>query len=1198
MCCSPRSLRILMLAAAWLAAGTAAWAQPTPAPPAGAIAQPSTTPAAGSVEVPANGTPPAPPTEGEADEAGAALWEPHNKAWLAERIARLETLGLAEEDKKAALASYQEALESRATTFRFRDQIKAYRKELEERDGLLEKGKAQFAAPLPSPSPLPTTLPELEARVLELEQQSRDLAARRDEAAAKLKARGAMIGSIPKQITDTQTQLRKLEEQIAGLASGPVEGEVEAAAIVALVNRRQALQETILKLQQEQLVVANSELVQLELDMSTRELAALDKQLTQARTERNRLQQAEADRQAREAAQAAEVERPKPIAALADRNAALAAQRKELTAKLTALATERGLRESQRAALQKDYDNTRARIDASGLGISAGNLLLRQKNELPNVRDLRNSAADRLDEVARLTFENYGLVDEQAALANVDGKVESLLAALEGQRVQEAEVRRLLDDQRKFLNDLVEDTKKYGFLLNTVAAEEEALAALATEYGEYIAQRVLWIRNAPAMNPWEELPLAADAARWSLDPRKWREAGDEIAGSFQRHPTVSALAILAILVVMFLQRRARRGLREAGAVAAKRTCAEFQPTLRALAYTVLIALPWPALLWFVGWSLDNPGGHSDFVQSLSGSTRIVAWCLLLLEVLRALCRGAGLADAHFEWPEPCLAQIRRHARWLTAAGLPLVLWTAGLDLQQTEPLYSSSLGRMCFIALMLLLAYLLERMLMGRKSPFRQLLSGDRGWLAPLEHVWRPATVLLPAALAVLAATGYYFSAQQAAVRLVQSVVLMLAVLAAGGLTRRLLLVNRRSLAREQAKQRRAQLAAAAAAAAASAAGEGESSSPVALELPTADLVEETVDLAALSEQTQKLVRTCLALATAAGLYLIWRELLPAVAYLSERSLLPGFALTWAQALQCAVVLAITYVAVRDIPALLELAILQRLPLDSGSRYALTSITRYLLCSMGIVMAYKSLGYTGENIQWLVAAMGVGLGFGLQEIFANFVSGIILLFERPIRVGDVITLGDKTGAVTRIRMRATTIVDWDRKEYIVPNKHLVTEKLLNWTLSDQTNRLMVNVGVAYGSDTELACRLLVEAAREQPAVLVEPAPVAAFEGFGDSSLNLSLRAYLPSLENRLATIHGLHTTIDRKFRAAGLEIPFPQRDLNLRHVPPGWLAAADREAPGLGREPVAGLGNGLPAQGGNGPGRDSASVSGASGSEK
>ena len=238
--------------------------------------------------------------------------------------------------------------------------------------------------------------------------------------------------------------------------------------------------------------------------------------------------------------------------------------------------------------------------------------------------------------------------------------------------------------------------------------------------------------------------------------------------------------------------------------------------------------------------------------------------------------------------------------------------------------------------------------------------------------------------------------------------------------------------------------------------------------------------------------------------------------------------------------------AAKNVPGLLELTVLKHLPLDAGARYATTALSRYLMAIVGVALAGQSLGITWASIQWLIAAMGIGLGFGLQEIFANFISGIILLFERPIRVGDIITLGDTTGVVRRIRMRATTITDWDRKEYVVPNKDLITGRLLNWTLSDQTNRIVINVGVAYRSDTVKARELLLRVANEHPLILADPAPIATFEGFGDNTLNLVLRCYLPSFDGRLPTITELHTDIDEAFRGAGIEIAFPQLDIHLR----------------------------------------------------
>jgi potassium efflux system protein len=175
----------------------------------------------------------------------------------------------------------------------------------------------------------------------------------------------------------------------------------------------------------------------------------------------------------------------------------------------------------------------------------------------------------------------------------------------------------------------------------------------------------------------------------------------------------------------------------------------------------------------------------------------------------------------------------------------------------------------------------------------------------------------------------------------------------------------------------------------------------------------------------------------------------------------------------------------------------------------------------------------------------VGIGFGLQEIVANFISGLIILFERPIRVGDVVTVGDTDGVVTKIRIRATTIRNGDRKELLVPNKEFITSRLLNWSLSDKVTRVMVTAGVAYGTDVERAHALLREAAEAHERVLADPKPVLSLAGFGDNSPTLILRAFIDDLDYRLATISDLHKAINRKFEQAGIVIAFPQRDLHL-----------------------------------------------------
>jgi potassium efflux system protein len=252
----------------------------------------------------------------------------------------------------------------------------------------------------------------------------------------------------------------------------------------------------------------------------------------------------------------------------------------------------------------------------------------------------------------------------------------------------------------------------------------------------------------------------------------------------------------------------------------------------------------------------------------------------------------------------------------------------------------------------------------------------------------------------------------------------------------------------------------------------------------------------------------------------------------------------------------LSFALIRALPGLLEATLFRRL--GPGVRYAYSTIVEYTVAICGLGLAFDAIGVGWSNIQWLVAAVGLGLGFGLQEIFANFVSGLIILFERPIRVGDTVTVGGVNGTVTKIQIRATWITAFDRKELVVPNKEFVTGQLINWTLSDAILRVDIPVGIAYGSDTDLAIEVLERVARDSSRVLADPRPQVMFTSFGDSSLSFELRVYIRTVAQLFPTRHELHMAIDKAFREAGIEIAFPQRDLHLRSVPENWKPPSDR----------------------------------------
>jgi len=200
-------------------------------------------------------------------------------------------------------------------------------------------------------------------------------------------------------------------------------------------------------------------------------------------------------------------------------------------------------------------------------------------------------------------------------------------------------------------------------------------------------------------------------------------------------------------------------------------------------------------------------------------------------------------------------------------------------------------------------------------------------------------------------------------------------------------------------------------------------------------------------------------------------------------------------------------------------------------------------------VAIGALGVDLNRMTLLTGAFGVGVGFGLQTIVNNFVSGLILLVERPIQVGDAIQMGDLDGEVRHIGIRSTRIHTWRGAEVLVPNATLISGNLTNWTLAERTRRLELPIGVGFGSDPERVIALLTEVAASVPGVLGNPAPIALFQGFGDSALSFELRVWTDRFEEWGSVRSQMAVAVNNRFKAEGIEIPLPQRDVNL-HYPP------------------------------------------------
>jgi small-conductance mechanosensitive channel len=239
--------------------------------------------------------------------------------------------------------------------------------------------------------------------------------------------------------------------------------------------------------------------------------------------------------------------------------------------------------------------------------------------------------------------------------------------------------------------------------------------------------------------------------------------------------------------------------------------------------------------------------------------------------------------------------------------------------------------------------------------------------------------------------------------------------------------------------------------------------------------------------------------------------------------------------------------------------LLAKTSLAIGARQAAGTILRYLVIVVGFVIILQTAGIDLTTLNVLAGAVGIGLGFGLQNIVNNFVSGLIILFERPIQVGDRIVVGDVEGDVVHIGGRSTTVVSNDNISIIVPNSKFITENIVNWSHSDPKVRFRIPVSVAYGSDARLVEKVLLEVAAENQDVLASPQPGVRLMEFGDSGLHFELRAWSHTLIHRKGTlISALNFSIYEKFAVHGIEIPFPQHDLHIRN---GSLAVASDQGP-------------------------------------
>lgn len=744
-------------------------------------------------------------------------------------------------------------------------------------------------------------------------------------------------------------------------------------------------------------------------------------------------------------------------------------------------------------------------------------ILREQRKSLPPLAAPR----DLQDEIADLRLKQFDLVRQRDQLRKSEQLAATRLAeaGLEATPGLVDSLSQLYQSRRELVEQL---EQAYGSLLSAaieLQLNQQQLISTTTELRKTIAEQLFWVANSRPLDVgWvRQLPhnvmLEWREGEWrAILPNRWQGLSWEM---LQGMPL-----IVLSLVLLGLRRQIKARLAKLHSQIGRLKSDTQLHTPKAVLLNALLALPGPLLLAGIGVGLQEAEGTlansvAPALLQLGLSWAVVAWA-------RRLLVADGVAERHFTWSPQYTSRLRQLLSGLGVALVPVIA-IAAMAGEMESPLALRPVALGLLAAGLLAMSWWLMQLILAHIPIFGVRL---------FRLLLGLAMASVPLFLLGLVAMGYEYTALRLVARFAITLyILGLWIVVEATLVRSLAVAARRLAYRRALARRRAQVQ------------EGAEGGLEVVEEPPLDMEQ-------INSQSLRLSKLIVLIGFSALLYLVWADLLSVLGYLDNVSIwevqdgdLVNNVLSISDVFTALLIVAITFIMARNLPGLLEVMVLSRLSLKQGSAYAISSLLSYTIVGTGVVMGLATLGVSWDKLQWLVAALSVGLGFGLQEIFANFISGLIILFERPIRIGDTITLGNLHGTVSRIRIRATTVTDFDRKEIIIPNKTFVTDQLINWSLSDNITRVVLTYGVAHGSDMAKVHQLLRQVADENPRVLTDPEPQVFCLSYGQHSLNFELRIFVNDLLDRLFASDEINCRVDKLFREAGVRVAFEQMDV-------------------------------------------------------
>lgn len=751
----------------------------------------------------------------------------------------------------------------------------------------------------------------------------------------------------------------------------------------------------------------------------------------------------------------------------------------------------------------------------------------KQKQTLPTEK-INNNLAKSISNVRVNLFEYSQQRDE---LYNIDDYVRNLTHNLEEPLTNEenSALNNILKERQKLLDEIIKSLNSQLNLSITIENNQRQALAIGDALQRKLQQQSFWVNsNNPIDFAWlKAFPALAFAEVGVL--------ADYVGIENVQPNLLSTVLFTSIfLLIALLINWKKSAIKDRLASLASRvntlTNDSHWLTPEAMFWTILLALP-STLMFFTAYNAIGFLFFNDPIAIGRWGVRVTLYWWFFATML-SLLRPNGLAFRHFGMPQESnriFQRIIKQSIWIV--GLLLV---SSIPSQIDEIGYlNDAIGQvMSIIALALCL--FVVRPLLNRAIREYQKAKKEEGATntsISLFRLLRLILVIVPISLIILIILGYYYTAVYLITHLLNSYFVILLWVFGRYFAYRFVAISARRLAYRRLQDKRRKLR------------------EQVLENGTKE--DETIKLSVVNQQIYRVTDLIGWVVLFVSLYVIWSDLISVAYYLDGVILWESNegnqveSVTLLNLMRASLYVVITYVLIKNIAGILEVTVFSKMPLSKGTPQTIITMLTYIIVTFGSVSAFSALGISWTKIQWIFTALSVGLGFGVREIFGSFVSGSILLFERPIRVGDKVTVGQYTGIITKIRLRSTTLLNSDHMEVVLPNQAFVTDRFINWTLNNTITRLQIFFKVSYDTDLDLMQRLLLQAVNEAPKVLSEPKVEINMLHFGDNALEHELLVFVGELGDRIETMNFLQYRINQLFRENGIRFALNQLDVHL-----------------------------------------------------